>query len=94
MYVQVDSGGQDAAAALQEIPGVTRVVTADQRTGEDAFEVESARGSDIRREIARTVVTRGWGLLELRPMRMSLEEIFLQVTTEEIPEEARSEQRA
>ena len=94
MYVQVDSGGQDAAAALQEIPGVTRVVTADQRAGEEAFEVESARGSDIRREIARTVVTRGWGLLELRPMRMSLEEIFLQVTTEEIPEEARSEQRA
>jgi hypothetical protein len=28
-------------------------------------------------------VTRGWGLLELRPMRMSLEEIFLHLTTEE-----------
>jgi gliding motility-associated transport system ATP-binding protein len=94
MYVQVDSGGQDAAAALQEIPGVSRVVAADQRGAEEGFEVESARGSDIRRDIARTVVTRGWGLLELRPMRMSLEEIFLQVTTEEIPEEARSEQRA
>ncbi|MCK7461396.1 MAG: ABC transporter ATP-binding protein [Sphingobacterium sp.] len=26
---------------------------------------------------------RAWGLLELRPLRMSLEEIFLQVTTEE-----------
>jgi ABC-2 type transport system ATP-binding protein len=47
--------------------------------------VESARGTDIRREIARAIVTRGWGLLELRPMRMSLEEIFLQVTTEEAP---------
>jgi hypothetical protein len=40
------------------------------------------------------VVTRGWGLLELRPMRMSLEEIFLQVTTEEQPEEARLDQPA
>ena len=30
----------------------------------------------------------GWGLIELRPMRMSLEEIFLQLTTEEQPEEA------
>jgi hypothetical protein len=28
-------------------------------------------------------VDRGWGLLELRPMRMSLEEIFLQLTTDE-----------
>jgi hypothetical protein len=35
-------------------------------------------------------VGRGWGLLELRPMRMSLEEIFLQVTTEDaaLPEAA------
>ena len=45
--------------------------------------MESARGTDIRRDIARAVVNSGWGLLELRPMRMSLEEIFLQVTTEE-----------
>ena len=42
---------------------------------------------DVRRELASTVVGRGWGLLELRPMRMSLEEIFLQVTTEELPTE-------
>jgi ABC-2 type transport system ATP-binding protein len=48
-----------------------------------AFEVESERGTDIRRDLAKTIVTRGWGLLELRPMRMSLEEIFLQVTTDE-----------
>ena len=37
----------------------------------------------MRRDVARTVVDRGWGLLELRPMRMSLEEIFLQLTTDE-----------
>ena len=29
------------------------------------------------------MVASGWGLLELRPMRLSLEEIFLQVTTDE-----------
>ncbi|MGH9373125.1 MAG: ABC transporter ATP-binding protein, partial [Vicinamibacterales bacterium] len=58
------------------------------------YEIESERGMDVRRELARIVVGRGWGLLELRPMRMSLEEIFLQVTTEETPEEARNEQPA
>jgi hypothetical protein len=31
------------------------------------------------------IVGRGWGLLEMRPMRLSLEEIFLHVTTEETP---------
>ena len=36
---------------------------------------------------------RGWGLLELRPMRMSLEEIFLQVTTEEPSEGGRRRRR-
>ena len=44
---------------------------------------QSERGRDIRRELAREIVNRGWGLLELRPMRLSLEEVFLQVTTEE-----------
>jgi ABC-2 type transport system ATP-binding protein len=91
MYVQVDAGGQDAAPVLAAVAGVTRVVASDGRSGPGTFEVESERGTDVRRELARAVVNHGWGLLELRPMRMSLEEIFLQVTTDETPEEARRE---
>ncbi len=83
MYVHVEAPEADASIALSGIPGVTRVVASEQRGTSGAFEVESERGFDVRREIARTIVNRGWGLLELRPMRMSLEEIFLQVTTEE-----------
>jgi ABC-2 type transport system ATP-binding protein len=83
LYVQIDAMGAQPAEVLQAIPGVTRVEVADHRAGIDGFEVESARGTDIRRDIARAVVTSGWGLLELRPMRLSLEEIFLQVTTDE-----------
>ena len=88
MYLQIDAGGADAGAALTALPGVTRVARSDQRGTVEAYEVESERGRDIRRDLARTIVTRGWGLLELRPMRMSLEEIFLQVTTDERPETA------
>jgi ABC-2 type transport system ATP-binding protein len=67
---------------------VTRVsAAAEARDGVLGLEVESEAGRDMRREIAAAVVTRGWGLLELRPMRMSLEEVFLQVTTEEKPED-------
>jgi ABC-2 type transport system ATP-binding protein len=88
LYVQVDARGDEVAAGLQKIPGVTRVAPADHREGSGAYEVESERGRDIRRELAREIVTRGWGLLELRPMRMSLEEVFLQVTTEEAEEAA------
>jgi len=70
-------------AALEAVPGVTRVVPADGRGMVGGFEVDSQAGRDVRRELARTVVTHGWGLLELRPVRMSLEEIFLSLTTDE-----------
>jgi ABC-2 type transport system ATP-binding protein len=88
LYVQVDAPGADVAGALAAVPGVTRVAAADTRAAGDAYEVESERGRDIRRDLARDIVTRGWGLLELRPMRVSLEEVFLQVTTEETASEA------
>ena len=85
MYLQVDVNGADAASALQRVTGVTRIAESDRREGIVGYEVESERGRDIRRDLARAVVDSGWGLLELRPMRMSLEEIFLSLTTEEAP---------
>jgi ABC-2 type transport system ATP-binding protein len=88
LYVQVDAGGLDAAETLTTIPGVTRVSGSDQHGTVAGFEIESDRGIDVRRDLARAVVNRGWGLLELRPMRMSLEDVFLQVTTEEVPTDA------
>ena len=60
--------GADAAHGADE---------SDRRNGAIGYEVESEQGHDIRRELARTIVTNGWGLMELRPMRMSLEEIFV-----------------
>jgi ABC-2 type transport system ATP-binding protein len=59
------------------------VAVADRHEPAVGYEVESERGQDVRRELARVVTAKGWGLLELRPLRMSLEEVFLQVTTEE-----------
>jgi ABC-2 type transport system ATP-binding protein len=47
--------------------------------------VDSETGRDVRRDLARAIVSQGWGLLELRPMRMSLEDIFLSLTTDETP---------
>jgi ABC-2 type transport system ATP-binding protein len=83
LYVQVDAGGADAIPELARVPGVTGVQATDRHGDAQGYEVESVRGQDIRRDLARAVVTHGWGLLELRPLRISLEEVFLQVTTEE-----------
>jgi gliding motility-associated transport system ATP-binding protein len=85
MYLQVDAGGADVASVLQRVSGVTRVAITDTKQQTVGYEVDSEAGRDVRRELAAAVVGRGWGLLEMRPMRLSLEEIFLHVTTEETP---------
>ena len=85
------SGATDATPALQGVRGVTRVIEADHVKGVVGYEVESERGRDVRGDLARAIVQSGWGLLELRPMRMSLEEIFLSLTTDEEPTPATEE---
>ena len=84
MYVQIDAPGADPGNALRGLPGVVRVAEADRRDGVVGYEVEGAHDRDVRRDLARIVVTSGWGLLELRPLRMSLEEVFLSLTTEDM----------
>jgi ABC-2 type transport system ATP-binding protein len=86
MYLQVDAMGADVQSALQKIAGVTRVSVADSHGALTGVEIESETGRDVRRELAAAVVAHGWGLLELRPMRLSLEDIFLHLTTEEAPQ--------
>src|SRR5579864_6741891 len=82
MYVQV-AGANDAAPTLQRVAGVTSVSVADRKDSTVGYEVVSEHGRDVRRDLAQAVVTGGWGLLELRPLRMSLEDIFLSLTTDE-----------
>ena len=87
MFVQVDAGGADVKTTLLAIPGVTQVTGGDTPGPVVSFEVNSETGRDVRRDLAGTIVRQGWGLLEMRPLRMSLEEIFLHLTTEEAAHE-------
>ena len=57
------------------------VVAANPVTGQ--YVVACILGLDPRTEISSLVVQQGWGLLELRPVGMTLEDIFLRLTTEE-----------
>ncbi len=86
LYVQIDAGGADPRPAIERLPGVTRVAETDRHDGAIGYEVETSRGHDIRRELARAVVNQGWGLVELRSTGMSLEQIFLHLTTEDAAE--------
>ena len=75
--------GVDPATTLQRVPGVTHVTTATSNDNVRICDVQSSHGVDLRSELARTIVSNGWELLELTSVRMSLEDIFLQLTTEE-----------
>ncbi len=77
VHLQVRQPAPNAEQMLGKIENVQLV----QRLDGGVFEVECALGVDRREDIARLVVNQGWGLLELRPMRLSLEDIFLQLTT-------------
>jgi len=73
-----------ASAAIREIPGVRRV-TAEPAGGNGrvALMVEASPGQDVRSQIAARIVGKGWPLYELRGVNLSLEDIFLQLTTED-----------
>ncbi len=88
LYVQVDAAGSDAAASLASLGGVTRIVEADRSNGIVGYEIESVQGRDIRRDVSRAVINNGWGLLELRPMRASLEDVFLTLITDDAAQSA------
>ena len=81
------SGGKPAAddvqVRLEQVSGVSRVVAKEHKEGSLAFEVESLSGRHVRADLARSVVEAGWNLSELRPVGLSLEEIFLQLTATE-----------
>ena len=84
MFLQVQASGADVAAALAGVPGVTGARSTATDNGYVSVEVDSEHGRDVRRDLAAEVVSRGWGLLELRPMRLSLEDVFLSLTTEDV----------
>ncbi len=84
LVVQAAASTQAVASLLREVPGVTRV---EPGRVEGQVELASAPGTDVRPLVARRVVEAGFDLLELRPLGVSLEEIFLELTRDEVAAE-------
>ncbi|MGH9412996.1 MAG: ABC transporter ATP-binding protein [Terriglobales bacterium] len=79
LSLQVRGPVEAIAAALRDVPGVLQVELGQQHDGLGTWQLE-ANGAPVREAIARRIVESGWGLLELRPTELSLEEIFLSLT--------------
>jgi ABC-2 type transport system ATP-binding protein len=83
-YIRVDGPTAQVKERLSALNGITRVEEAD---GEGAFIVQSTYDEEIRPMMARRIVDSNWGLREMRSQEVSLEEVFVQLTTEEREEE-------
>ena len=70
-------------AALQALPDVEDVREETVTDGVLTVVVRSSRGDEARRTLAERVVTSGWGLLEVRPLPMSLEDLFVRLVRSE-----------
>ncbi len=69
--------GDGVEGTIRAIPGVLAVIREGGQDG--AFVVETEGTRDVREQIAQAAVTHGWGLLEMRPITLSLEDIFIRI---------------
>ncbi len=86
--ITVRRSGDETEARLNKsislIEGITSVeIAGDENASMLTATIESAQGLDLRSQIASGIVTGGIDLLELRAVSLSLEDIFMQLTTEE-----------
>jgi len=82
-------GPQDTVqAAVRALFGVesATVQQAGSSDGVTTLDVMSAPGANLRPRLAQTIVGQGWDLLELRPISITLEDVFLRVTSVEDPQ--------
>jgi len=89
VQIQVEGPTSSVREGLEEVAGVTGVTVQEEGDGRPgSFLVESRRDKDVRKELARMVHERGWGLVEMKSVGMSLEDIYIRVLTrdEEVSE--------
>ena len=88
IQVQVEGPAELVAQSLRALPGVQRVEARGVVDGTGTFVLEADRARDVRREVAQLAAQQRWGLLELRALDLSLEDVFIRIVAGEEHEEA------
>ncbi|MBI5842352.1 MAG: ATP-binding cassette domain-containing protein [Chloroflexi bacterium] len=79
VILRVRGEADDLAKTVSKVKGVESV----EARADGAIEFEFAPGKDVRPEVAKIIINEGYDLLEMRPVGLSLEEIFLELTGSE-----------
>jgi len=83
VFMEIQGPVSEIKSKLKAMPGVIDVQAVGTSDGRTRFQIDGELRKDIRGDLARTVVQNGWGLYELQSASMSLEDIFLKLTTAE-----------
>lgn len=86
VLVTVEGPESEVKERIEKIEGVNMVERHEVTDGRATFEVHAGKDNDVRAELARAIVESQWKLLELRTSGLSLEEIFLKLTTKDLGE--------
>ena len=81
LRAHIDGPSEQVLGMIGQLEGVLEVEVSGE---EGAYVVTSAPGADVRDDLTRKVVESGFSLRELRPLDMTLEDIFLSLTSEEV----------
>lgn len=84
LRARVAGPADQVQAAIGAVPGVMAVALEGAEAGGEATYIVTAAEGGIDDAVAKAVVDGGFGLRELRPLEMTLEDIFLRLTTEEV----------
>lgn len=82
LTVQIEGPVKEVKALLEQIPDMQEVHlnrTIDKTIGE--YELNAVEGCDIRREVFKRMAARNYPILLMRSSELTLEEIFLKLTT-------------
>ncbi|MBI5528719.1 MAG: ATP-binding cassette domain-containing protein [Deltaproteobacteria bacterium] len=74
---------RDAEAAIKKAREALPVTIERHDGAADSFVAAFGKGEDRREDLARLMVEGGFGLIEMRSLSLSLEEVFRQLTTDE-----------
>ena len=84
IHVEAQAPEKPFKELLARIPGASSVEVSPARaSGHVTATLEVASGKEVRSLIAANIVEKGWDLYELRGVSLSLEDIFLQLTTDD-----------
>jgi len=82
--IQIEGGQQEVKDKLKTIPGVINILEKGESSpGVFSYEVESEKEREISGELSYLVYSNNWKLVEMRAMKMSLENIFIELTKED-----------